>query len=157
MQNLAMLYRVAKRYTRDAQLAEDLVGQTLLSVTKAWDKFDGKNTRGWMIKILHNSYLGHVRYQSSRIVETSHEEDIVASTYDLSQDTLNRITTDAILRSIDDLPEEYRLAVTLCDVEQLDYQEAAEALDVPVGTVKSRLFRGRKLLQQRLGGYAQTL
>lgn len=151
LSQLPLLYRVALRMTRSPHEAEDLVGQTLLRAAAAWHRFDGAHPRSWLIKIMRNEFLGSIRQTSGRPPAVSLEE------FELSEEGLEanlhqRSDVRAILDSLEQLPIEYRLAVTLCDVEELSYEEAAEAMEVPIGTVRSRLSRGRKLLQHQLAG-----
>lgn len=148
--HLSVLYRVGLRLTRNAEEAEDLVSQTMVNAFNAWSRFDGDYVRSWLIKILRNEFLNVQRRKGSRPVEV--ELDDAEGVSDTSwTEVVGRLEAGRILEEVDRLPEEYRLAVTLCDVEQMSYEEAAEAMDVPVGTVRSRLFRGRARLRQRLG------
>lgn len=146
---LEMLYRVAKRMTRSAEDAEDVVSQTLVAAYQNWDRFDGRYPRGWFLRILRNEWLQIVRKRNLR-------QEVALDSVAEPEDNLfwkhvdKKLESETILDALESLPEEYRLAVTLCDVEQLNYEEAANALEVPVGTIRSRLFRGRKLLRTRL-------
>ena len=153
MAEMAVLYRVAKRLSRDASDAEDLVGQALLAGAKAWENFDGRYARSWLIKILTNEYLAMKRKRSVRPETVTLADTFDPPTDGLAQEVENRALTGELLKELDALPEEYRLAVALCDVEEMAYQEAADALGVPVGTVRSRLFRGRRILRDRLAGF----
>jgi len=146
---IPVLYRVARRLTLNDAWAEDLVGQTLLQAAKAWESFDGQFPRSWLIRILQNAYRHDVRRANRRPKEVA-IEDHDAQGEDLWQELSGRIIEAHIYEELDKLPEEYRLAVSLCDVEELSYEEAGEAMGIPTGTVKSRLFRGRRLLRQRL-------
>jgi RNA polymerase sigma-70 factor (ECF subfamily) len=150
---LPVLYRVAKRLASDPSKAEDLVGQTLLDAGKAWDNFDGEFPRSWLIRILQNNHRKDLRRESSR-PKTQPIEDYQETSESDNWGELNwKVIGPNILEEVDRLPEEYRLAVVLCDVEQLDYAEAAEAMEVPIGTVRSRLYRGRRILRDRLVQY----
>ncbi|MBX3120432.1 MAG: RNA polymerase sigma factor [Fimbriimonadaceae bacterium] len=146
---MAVLYRVARRLTMDDVWAEDLVGQTLLQAAKGWSGFDGRYPRSWLIRILQNVYRKDLRRASSRPA-TVPLEDYIPESSDTWASVNWRLVGEFIQEELDKLPDEYKLAVTLCDVEEMTYDEAAEALGVPQGTVKSRLFRGRRLLRQRL-------
>ncbi len=149
---LPVLYRVARRLTLDPSRAEDLVSQTLLDAARAWDAFDGRYPRSWLIKILQNNFRRDLRRASSQVETVSLETPIEASCEIWSE--LNwRAIGSRLMEELDKLPEEYRLAVTLCDVEELSYDEAAAAMNIPKGTVRSRLFRGRRLLRNRLASY----
>lgn len=146
---LPVLYRVATRLTRNEQDAEDLVGRCLLLASKAWDSFDGRYARSWLIRILKNEFLN-----SQRVVKNQPSaslDDVTEPSEDnFWAEISDRALVDALMDELDKLPDEYRLAVALCDIEGLSYEEAAEALEVPIGTVRSRLFRGRRMLRAGL-------
>jgi RNA polymerase sigma-70 factor (ECF subfamily) len=149
MAEIPVLYRVARRITGNDADAEDAVGQTLMAAVKAWDRFDGHHARSWLIKILKNECFAISRKRGKRL-ETDISIVAEPATEDFWQAVDWTLVGDHLLEALDDLPTEYRLAVALCDVEQMGYEEAAEALEIPVGTLKSRIFRGRKLLRSRL-------
>lgn len=146
---IPVLYRVAKTLTHNESDAEDLVGQTLLLAARAWDKFDGEFPRSWLIKILRNEFFGSMRKKANQpsialvsVAEPSQEGywEKIDGEFGVSD----------IMVELNKLPTEYRDAVSLCDVEELSYEEAAAAMDVPIGTVRSRLYRGRNILRARL-------
>jgi RNA polymerase sigma-70 factor (ECF subfamily) len=159
--HLDSLYRVALRLTGNAADADDLVQETMFKAYKAWDQYQlGTNARGWLLTILRNAFINEYRRRSRRpetvdvdtlepyaVFPEVQEEDPQGAFFD-------RIVDDEVLRAIDELPEAFREAVVLSDVEGLGYQEIARVLNVPVGTVKSRLFRGRQALQAKLYRYA---
>ncbi len=151
LRELEALYRVAKRLTLNQAEAEDLVGSTLLIACRTWERFDGRHPRAWFIKILRTEFL-----QSRRRAATRNESplDDAAEPEDEGfwQAVQVRLDVETILTAMDELPEEYRLPIALCDVEEMDYAEAAEALDMPQATLRTRLFRGRKKLQAKLVG-----
>ncbi len=105
-----------------------------------------------MIRILRNTVLGNRRSLEERPSVTVPDE--VRDPKSMESAVENRITAQAIVRAIGKLPEEYAIVVTLCDVEDCSYQEVAAALDIPLGTVRSRLFRGRAMIRQLLTRYA---
>ena len=146
---LPVLYRVARRMTLNASVAEDLVGQTLLQAASAWKSFDGNYPRSWMIQIMQNIFRKDRNKLSSRSVHVPLDE-ATCMTDDTWSDLDKRLLSSSIVEELDRIPDEYRLAVTLCDMEELSYEEAARALDIPIGTVRSRLFRGRNMLRARL-------
>jgi RNA polymerase sigma-70 factor (ECF subfamily) len=146
---LPVLYRVAKRMARDPHAAEDLVGQALLNAAKAWPAFDGRHPRSWLIRIVRNEFLATKRNVASRFSHRSIEETDAIEDGPFEA-IAGHLMQDEVIRALDKLPEEYRMAVTLCDMEEMSYEEAADAMEVPVGTVRSRLYRGRKLLRQKL-------
>jgi len=151
---LPVLYRVARRLTLDPNRAEDLVGQTLLDAAKAWDAFDGQHPRSWLIKILQNNFRRELRRAGSR-VETVAIEDSPEPSCEIWHNLNWRAIGSRLVEELDKLPAEYRLAVTLCDMEELSYEEAAIAMNIPKGTVRSRLFRGRRMLRSRLATFME--
>ena len=153
---LPVLYRVARRLASNGSDAEDLVGNSLLLAAKAWTSFDGRHPRSWLLRILKNEYLGTIRKRSSR-PEVALDDILEPSEEGFWQEVSWKAVGNNILTELDQLPEEYRLAVTLCDIEEMSYEDAAEAMEVPVGTVRSRLFRGRRLLRARLVGVVDGL
>ncbi len=148
---LPSLYRVARRLTRTAEEAEDLVGQTLYKAFRAWDSFDGEHLSGWAMRILRNEFAMTLRAASSRpeLVLSEDEIDEEAKT-NVWNEVSWRADAARVLQELDALPEEYRLAIQCCDVEEMSYEEAAVAMSCPVGTVRSRVSRGREMLRRRL-------
>ncbi len=148
---IPVLYRVARRLVRNPDDAEDLVSQTLFLAARAWASFDGRFPRSWLIKIMKNEHLKMVRSaairpETVRLDDAPEPDDAEAGWRDLEA----RMIGENIVAELDSIPEEFRMAVALCDVEGMSYQEAASALEVPLGTIRSRLFRGRRLLRDRL-------
>ena len=165
------LYTVALRLTRNGADAEDLVAET---VAKAWTAFgqleDRERFRPWVFRILHNSFISDYRKKRVRPIEASDvrvgaceedEDDIFSLLETMPHDFLvwwgnpereyvNKLLGDDIRKAIANLPEAFRVTVVLVNVEGLSYDEAAEVLGVPAGTVRSRMKRGRTLLQKSL-------
>jgi RNA polymerase sigma-70 factor (ECF subfamily) len=169
LQHLDALYRTALRMTRNPSDAEDLVQDALVRAYRFYDRFEpGTNFRAWLFKILTNTYINSYRRKQGRPPESSLEDTEDFFLYNqLSHDTGERVTdvedtvldhlgADAIQRAIDQLPPRFRTAVQLADVEGLSYAEIAEATGVAKGTVMSRLFRGRRLLQRALWEQAKA-
>ncbi len=159
--HLDTLYNVALRLTGNASDAEDLVQDTVTKAYRAWDKYEpGTNCRAWLVTIMRNTFINQFRRRSRQptAVQFDSVEDV--SVFEQVQDrdpegSFFRFIVDAEVRqAIQELPEEFRMPVVLSDVEGLSYAEIAEILELPVGTVKSRLFRGRRRLQKRLYEYA---
>ena len=145
---LPVLYRVARRMVRNEDEAADLVQQALVKAFGAWRKFDGKHVRSWLIKILRNENLMRIRSDArAELVELEEGSAVDSGFWD---EVLWRNQVGRLLDELDGLPEEFKMAVVLCDVEQLSYEEAALSMDVPIGTVRSRLSRGRAMLRIRL-------
>ncbi|MFZ4508082.1 MAG: RNA polymerase sigma factor [Fimbriimonas sp.] len=146
---LPVLYRVAKRLAFNESDAEDLVGQALFLAARAWPEFDGRFPRSWLIRILRTEYLGQVRKKASR-PEIAVDDLAEPSDEGFWEEIAWKSVGSNILEEVDKLPEDYRLAITLCDVEEMPYDEAAEALGIPQPTLRTRLFRARKILRSRL-------
>ncbi|HEY7510995.1 MAG TPA: sigma-70 family RNA polymerase sigma factor [Vicinamibacteria bacterium] len=148
--HLRSLYGTAFRMTRNAHDAEDLVQETFLRAYRAFDGFTpGSNIRAWLYTILHRVRTDAFRRsrRSPRTVELADEGPAVPP----PQDALAQGGED-LARALESLPDVFRNAVVLRDVEDFSYQEIARILDVPMGTVMSRIHRGRALLRQALGG-----
>jgi RNA polymerase sigma-70 factor (ECF subfamily) len=158
---LPNLYPAALRLTRDPSDAEDLIQETFLRAYRGFAGFEeGTNLRAWMYRILTNTFINIYRKKQREPV-TVQEEDIEdwylydrlgASGVEASAETevLDRLPDDDVQRALEALPEGFRMAVLLADVEGFSYREIAEILDVPIGTVMSRLHRGRKALHKAL-------
>ena len=160
---LDSLYAGALRMTRNPADAEDLVQDTLLRAYRAFDRFEpGTNLKAWLFRIMTNAYINTYRKKQREPQKVSQDEvedfDLYRELKDhdasLSETpetiVLDSLVDSDITEAIDDLPEQFRLAVVLSDVEDFSYAEIAEIMDVPLGTVMSRLHRGRKALQKRL-------
>jgi RNA polymerase sigma-70 factor (ECF subfamily) len=168
MEFMPALYSAALRMTRNAADAEDLVQETYLKAYRGFGGFEeGTNLRAWLYRILTNTFINTYRSKKRRPDETELDEveDLylyrrlggleAAQVGRSAEDELMDWFTDAEVKdAIEELPENFRLAVLLADVEGFSYKEIAEILDIPIGTVMSRLHRGRKALQKRLYEYA---
>jgi len=160
--HLDALFGLAMRLTGgDEPAAEDLVQESVLKAWRSWDRFEaGTNSRAWLMTILRNTFINEYRRQKSRPTPVDFEEvaERPASSALYEADPQGRlfrgVIDDEVVRAIDQLPEEFRVVIVLSDIEGLSYQEVAELAGVPVGTVKSRLFRARRRLQDRLHEYA---
>ena len=159
--HLDTLYRVALRFTAEPARAQDLVQDTMLKAFRSWHRYEpGTNVRAWLLTILRNTFINDYRREKQRgpTVDISTAETF--SLFDKVQDEdpegqfFNQIVDDEVLRAIDKLPDEFRETLVLSDLESMSYQEIAEVTSVPVGTVKSRLFRARRALQRELYDYA---
>jgi RNA polymerase sigma-70 factor (ECF subfamily) len=161
------LYGAAYRLTRNARDAEDLVQDSLLRAYRFWDSFEqDSNCKAWLLRIVTNTFINeYQRKKRSRQVldAATAEQDttdgvlIHASANERQNPEralLDRSVSDDVQRALDGLPEDFRTAVVLCDVQGLSYKEIAEIMQTPVGTVMSRLFRGRKLLAAALREFA---
>jgi len=169
MSHLPTLLAVGSRLTRSAAESEDLVQDTLLKALRAREHFTpGSNMRAWLLRILTNTFINKYRRGGlERSVLDGPDADpladgwIGASTMEAMRDPESRamraLLEKEIVTALDELPEEFRLAVVLSDVEELSYKEISEIMGCPIGTVMSRLHRGRRLLKRRLYDHARTL
>ena len=167
--HLGALLGVATRLTKNTADAQDLVQDTLLKAVRAQEQFEsGTNTRAWLIRILMNTFINRYRRGGlERSVLEGPDADpladgwISASTMEAMRDpeaqALRPMLESEISRALDELPEEFRLAVVLSDVEELSYKEIADVMGCPIGTVMSRLHRGRRMLKARLYDHARAL
>jgi len=162
------LYRTALRLSRNPQDAEDLVQETYLNAFRALDRFEeGTNLRAWLFRILNNAFISQYRRRKRRPSSSLDEvsdfylyDHLVAGNTAPAQENperevLSRIGDEAVLRALEELPVEFRQVELLADVEGFSYREIADILGIPIGTVMSRLYRGRRRLQQRLWREAQ--
>jgi RNA polymerase sigma-70 factor (ECF subfamily) len=152
--HLPDIYRTATRLLADSTKADDVVQDVYLQAWKSFDKFEpGTNCRAWLYKILFNT-MHHYRrkWLNSRMVKES--EDLIEQTVAWAPPVPENITDEEVLAALDGVPQDYRAVVLLVDVEEFAYKDAAGILGVPVGTVMSRLSRGRRLLRERLAGAA---
>src|SRR6478735_1641466 len=165
MQYAPQLYSAALRMTRNRSDAEDLVQETYLRAYRSFHTFDtGTNLRAWLFRILTNTFINTYRAKQRRPVESDlgDVEDLYLykrisniETSRSAEDTLfDLFTDDEVKQALEDLPENFRLPVLLADVEDFSYKEIAEILDIPIGTVMSRLHRGRKAMQKALVEFA---
>jgi RNA polymerase sigma-70 factor, ECF subfamily len=163
--HLDRLYSAALRYTRDATDAEDLVQETVAKAYRSFHQYrEGTNLKAWLYRVLHTTYISMYRKAQRRPQESLQDEIDDFSFYDeLSRTTgssperevLDTFTADEVKDALAQLPDTFREAVYLADVEGFSYKEIAQIMDTPVGTVMSRLHRGRKSLQQALHSYAR--
>ena len=163
------LYAVACRLTRNPTEAEDLVQDALVKAMRAKDQFQaGTNLKAWLFRILTNTFINKYRRGGlERSVFDGPDADplvdgwVSASTMrqlrDPEQVALMPIIECEVQKALDELPAEFKLAVILCDVEEFSYEEIAQIMGCPIGTVMSRLHRGRKLLQRSLYNHALSL
>ena len=163
--HLDALYGLGLRLTGgDEARAEDLVQETVLKAYRNWDHFElGTNCRAWMMTILRNTFINEFRRKKSRPDPVDYDDVEERSVFEELGETdpetafFDRIVDEEVVRAIEELEPEFRLPLVLSDLEGLSYREIAEAMDVPVGTVKSRLFRARRRLQEKLYAYAREM
>ena len=159
--HLDALYRVALRLTADPSRAEDLVQDTMLKAYRAWRTYrPGTNAKGWLLTILRNTFINDYRRRKLEPVAMDLEAaEPLAIPRDVAEADpegafFSRIVDEKVIEAIDALPTDFREVLVLSDMEGLSYAEIAAALEVPVGTVKSRLFRARRQLQTALYAHA---
>lgn len=163
MPHLQVLYGVALRMTKSAGDAEDLVQDTILRAYRFWDGFEaGSNCRAWLMRIMTNVFRNRYREQT-REQEILGEAETSAANQgqfqgraprDAESALFGRMLSRDVEKALATLPPEFRLPVILADLEDLSYKEIADIMECPAGTVMSRLYRGRRLLQKQLADYA---
>lgn len=157
------LYSFALKLSRARDDAEDLVSDTVLRAFERWDQYRlGTNIRAWLFTILYHLFVSRKRRIDAREVpegdgESGWSPQDEVGEADPEGRFYDSFLDDEIVKAIFALPEDYRTAVVLSDIEDFRYAEIAQMLGIPEGTVKSRLFRGRRLLQRKLRGYAEEM
>ena len=166
---MSSLYSAALRMTRNPSDAEDLVQETYLRAYRGFPGFkEGTNLKAWLYRILTNTFINTYRAKKRRPEQEQLDDvedfylyrrlgglEAVDAQRGPESEVLDAIPEDSVKRALEDLPEQFRIAVLLADVEGFSYKEIAEITDVPIGTVMSRLHRGRKQLQKRLWDLAE--
>ena len=163
--HLDAMYNFALRLTYDATDAEDLVQESLVKAYRFFHSYEkGTNARAWLFRILRNSFINNYRKQSRQPQQIDYDE--VSSFYetirseqsdttDMEDKMYREMMDDEVSEALARLPEDFRTVVMLCDVENFTYEEIANMLDVPIGTIRSRLHRGRNLLRSQIEKYAK--
>ena len=167
MEYAPQLYSAALRMTRNPADAEDVVQETFLKAYRGYHTYtEGTNLKAWLYRILTNTYINRYRKQKRRPseVELGELEDLYlykrlgeesGASVSAEKEVLDRFVDSDIKDALEDLPENFRMPVLLADVDGFSYKEIAEIMDIPIGTVMSRLHRGRKALQQKLWRLAE--
>ncbi len=165
------LYRTALRLTRNEKDAEDLIQEAMLRAFKSFHQFTpGTNCKAWLFKIMTNLHINNYQKKSRRPAKLSFDEiedfylynriaDTAATkgnTMNVEEEVLSGLLDSEVREAIEQLPYEFRITVILADIEGFKYQEIADILDCPIGTVRSRLSRGRRLLEKHLWDYAKN-
>ncbi len=162
------LYNTAFRMTRNAEDAQDLVQETYFKAYKYYDKFqEGTNLKAWLFKILKNTFINSYRKRQSEPLRSAFDD--IEDTYETQiradaksgirspeENILEDVLDEDVQRALDELPEDYRMVVLLADLEGFSYQEIADILEVPPGTVMSRLYRARRRLEEQMLAYARA-
>ena len=162
--HMAALYNFALRMTGDPDDAKDLVQETYMKAYRFFDKYaQGTNAKAWLFRIMKNSYINRYRKESKEPDKIDYDDikDFYASvkgssadTNDLQEKIFGNLFEDEVAEALQELPEDFRTVVILCDIEGYTYEEIADFIEIPIGTVRSRLHRGRKMLRAMLRDYA---
>jgi RNA polymerase sigma-70 factor (ECF subfamily) len=169
MEYMGSLYSAALRMTRNPSDAEDLVQETYLKAYRAFDSFqEGTNLKAWLYRILTNTFINSYRARRRRPEQTELDDvedlylyrrlgglEAVTAGRSAEEEVLDHFTEGEVKSAVESLPDQFRMAVLLADVEGFSYKEIADILDVPIGTVMSRLHRGRKALQKTLHDFGK--
>ena len=158
---LDTVYRVALRLAGEPSQADDLTQETMLKAYRAWHQYkQGTNVRAWLLTILRHTFINEYRRDKNRgtTVDVAEYEQFTVfhdvQEVDPEGRFFDQIVDDEVVRALDSLPEEFRECIVLSDIADLSYAEVADIMKVPVGTVKSRLYRARQALQRLLYEYA---
>lgn len=167
LEHLDMLHAVALRLTRNKADAEDLTQNTLVKALRFHDKFkEGTYIKAWLLTILRNTFINEYRRKSRRpatveltgtepVEEASPDPEVRVDMTHGSREDLMELLDDRVKKAIEELPEDFRGAVIMADLEDMSYKDIAEKMNCPLGTVMSRLYRGRKMLRDTLQSYAE--
>lgn len=165
--HLGLVYNAALRFVRKPEDAEDLVQETYLRAYRFFHQFEqGTNIRAWLLKILRNTFINRYRKKMKEPKQVAFEEiepyfEQLAKSNPaellkaVEKDVFGKMMGDEIMDALDKLPEEFRTAVILCDLQEMSYEEIAQIMECPTGTVRSRISRGRKMLQMSLWEYGK--
>ncbi|MCC7386794.1 MAG: sigma-70 family RNA polymerase sigma factor [Deltaproteobacteria bacterium] len=166
LEHMDALYASALRLTRSPKDAEDLVQDTYLKAFRFFDSFErGTNMKAWLFKILTNTFINKYRrrVKEKEMAEAPAEDvmldrfvssEAVRALQDPENNFFDKLLSDEVVEALDQVPVDFRMVVILADIQDFSYKEIAEIVGCPVGTVMSRLFRGRRILQKHLYDYA---
>ena len=168
MPQIDSMYNFAYRLTNDEDDANDLLQDTYMKAFRFINSFQqGTNAKAWLFRILKNSFINDYRkkskepskidYQEVETVYNSNEDAEVESTTDLRIEAVQDMIGDEVATALNSLPVDFRTVIILCDIEGFTYEEMAKILDIPIGTVRSRLHRARNLLKEKLRSYAKSM
>jgi len=167
LSHMDMLYGVALRLTRNTVDAQDLTQNTIVKALRFHDKFEeGTYIKAWLLTILRNTFINDYRRKSRRpmfveltgtepATDTSPDPSVGYEPVERNTGSLMELLDDEVKEALESLPDDFRLAVIMADMEDMSYKEIADIMKCPLGTVMSRLYRGRKLLRERLEKYAK--
>lgn len=167
MPHIDSMYNFALKLTLDSEDANDLVQETYLKAFRFISSFErGTNAKAWLFRILKNSFINEYRKKSKRPAQVDYNEvenfynsDDVdhSATVDLRSETVQDRIGDEVATALNSLAVDFRIVIILCDLEGFTYEEISKILDIPIGTVRSRLHRARNLLKESLVSYAQKM
>jgi RNA polymerase sigma factor (sigma-70 family) len=168
MPHIDSMFNFAYRLTNDEDDANDLVQDTYMKAYRFINSFQkGTNAKAWLFRILKNSFINDYRkkskepakvdYQEVETVYNSENEPQYNGTVDLRTEMVQDMIGDEVARALNGLPVDFRTVIILCDIEGFTYEEMAKILDIPIGTVRSRLHRARNLLKEKLRSYATNM
>jgi RNA polymerase sigma factor (sigma-70 family) len=168
MPHIHSMYNFAFRLTMDEDDANDLVQDTYLKAFRFIASFEqGTNSKAWLFRILKNSFINDYRkrskepskvdYQEIETTYNSEETPDTEHTVDLRAESVQDLIGDEVANALNSLPVDFRTVIILCDIEGFTYEEMAKILDIPIGTVRSRLHRARNLLKDKLRSYAASM
>lgn len=161
------LYTFAYHLVYDEEDARDLVQDTFMKSYRFISSYEkGTNAKAWLFKILKNSFINDYRKKSRQPIHTDYEDvlayadsddDNKVGNVDLRNEIFQEMMGDEVTRAINELPVDFRTIILLCDIEEFSYEELAKILDIPVGTVRSRLHRARNLMKEKLVEYGKKM
>lgn len=161
------LYNFAFHLTYDEDDANDLVQETYMKAYRFANSYvEGTNAKAWLFKILKNAFINEYRKKSKQpnkvdyedIVSYHDSEDVqLVGTLDMREEIFQDMLGDEVTKAINTLPVDFRTVILLCDIEGFTYEEIAKIIDIPIGTVRSRLHRARQMLKELLEDYARSL
>lgn len=153
---MADLFRIAMWLVRDRTEAEDLMQETYTQALESFHRYQpDTNIRAWLVTIMYHTRSKRLRH-AGRLRLVSDAEERIAETAAFEPSVVQGLTDEEVLRALECIPQQFREAIVLSDVEELTYKEVAQVLQIPIGTVMSRLNRGRKLLRAELAVYADS-
>ncbi len=160
------LYNYALQLTQDSDDAADLLQETYVKAYRFWDKFEkGTNCKAWLFRIMKNSFINFYRknIKSPEKLDYDEIEEIYETIksneenpHNLDREIYDNVLDDDVMSALKSLPEEFRTVLIMCDIEGMTYEEIADFLDIPIGTVRSRIHRARKVLATKLYDYAKA-
>lgn len=167
MPHVDALYNFAFHLTLNEDDANDLVQDTFLKAYRFIDSYErGTNAKAWLFQILKNSFINEYRRKVRQPGEVDYEDYVVhqdsddavhIGELDLRDDVFKGLIGDEVTKALNDLPVDFRTVILLCDIEGFSYEEIAKIINIPIGTVRSRLHRARNLMKEKLREYAKTM